>query len=171
MEYDITDTIADFVRKDDSNFERELEEQEAALRRLKCINPYYGDWLDMGVDLLFSIFKLEDHAFARRVPELAHLSKSTRRRFLKHLETHLRDCDPCALKRRYALALDASIEKACCDNGKLLIQQLEEELRDSSSHVDEPTESYLCASTTAIDTSGARQSRYQYRQHFRRDTH
>ena len=170
MEYDITSTVASLVRKANSNFEQELKEQEEALRCLECTNPYYGEWLDMGVELLFSTFELEDHDFARQLPELAHLSKSARREFLKHIETHLCECDHCALKQQYELALDAKIEEACSDNKELLIQQLEEELRNSNSHIDEKPESYFCASTSGGDTSGARQPHYQY-PHPRRDGH
>lgn len=136
MEYDITDTIAILVRKADSNFERELEEQEEVLRDLKCSNPYYGEWLDMGFELLSSIFDLEDLDFARELPDLAHLSKSARGQFLRHIETHLRQCEHCALKQQYDLALNVRIEEACSDNRELLIQQLEEELRDSKPHID-----------------------------------
>lgn len=125
MEDDIRDTIAKLVRKADSNFERELEEQEKALRAVKCINPDYGEWLDMGVELLFSIFRLEGQAFARQLPELAHLSKSARDQFVEHLKAHLRDCDHCALKQQYELALNASIEAVCRDNRELLLEQLE----------------------------------------------
>lgn len=125
MEDDIRDTIAKLVRKADSNFERDLEQQEEALRAVKCINPYYGEWFDMGVELLFSIFRLEDHAFARQLPELAHLSKSARDQFFQRLKAHLRDCDHCALQQQYELALNASIETVCRDNRELLLEQLE----------------------------------------------
>ena len=170
MEDDITSTIASLVRKANSNFERELKEQEETLRGLECINPYYGEWLDMGVELLFSIFELEDNDFARQLPELAHLSKSARRQFLKHIEAHLRECDHCALVQQYQVTLNAKIEEACIDNRELLIQQLEEELRNSNSHVDEKPRSYLCASTSVGNTSGARPPHYQY-PHPLRDGH
>jgi hypothetical protein len=83
----------------------------------------------MGVELLFSIFELEDHDFARQLPELAHMSTSARRQFLKHIETHLHECDHCALRQQYERSLNARIEEACSDNRELLIKQLEEELR------------------------------------------
>jgi len=171
VEYDITSTIASLVRKANSDFEREQKEQEEALRCLECTNPYYGEWLDLGVELLFSIFELEDDDFARQLPELAHLSKSARHQFLKHIEAHLCECDHCALEQQCELALDAKIEEACSDNRELLIQQLEEELRDSNFDIDEKPESYFCASTSAGDTSGARPHRYQYPQPPRRDGH
>ena len=132
MEYDITDTIAILVRKAASNFEQELEKYEEALRGLECINLYYGEWLEMGVELLFSIFELEDPDFARQIPELAHMSKSARGQFLKHIETHLHECDHCALRQQYERSLNARIEETCSDNRELLIQQLEEELRGST---------------------------------------
>ena len=169
MEYDIRSTIAKLVRKANSNFERELKEQEEALRCLECINPYYGEWLDMGVELLISIFELDDHDFARQLPEMAHLSKSARRQFLKQIEAHLCECDHCALQQQYELALNSQIEEACSDNRELLIQQLEEELRNSNLLIDEKPDSYLCA-CSAADTSGAQPPRYQYRQP-RRDGH
>jgi len=131
MEHDITDTIAILVRKADSNFEQELEKHEEALRGLKCINLYYGEWLEIGVELLFSIFELDDDDFARQFPELVHMSKSARGQFLKHIETHLQDCRHCALRQQYERSLNARIEEACSDNRELLIQQLEEELRSS----------------------------------------
>ena len=171
MEYDFTSTLAELVRKANSNFERELKEQEKTLRGLECTNPYYGEWLDMGVELLFSIFELEDHDFARQLPELAHLSKSARRQFLKHIETHLCECEHCALEQQYELALNEKIEEACSENRELLIQQLEEELRNSNSVIDESPVSYFCASSSAGDSSGARSPRYQYRQNPRRDGH
>ncbi len=101
MEYDITNTVAKLVRKTNSNFERELKDQEETLRGLECTNLYFAEWLAMGVELLFSIFELEDHDFARQLPKLAHLSKSARRQFLKHVEAHLRECEHCALKQHY----------------------------------------------------------------------
>ena len=171
MEYDIADTLAELVRKADSNFDHELKEQEKTLRCLECTNPYYGEWLDMGVGLLFSIFELEDHDFVRQLPELAHLSKLARRQFLKHIEAHLCECEQCALKQQYELTLNERIEEACSDNRELLIQQLEEELRNSNSHIDEPPESYFCASTSSGENSGARPPGYQYRQNPRRDGH
>lgn len=162
MEYDITSILAHLVRKANSNFERELEEQEKTLRGLECTNPYYGDWLDMGVELLFSIFELEDYDFARQLPELAHLSKPARCQFLEHVEAHLCECDYCALKQEYELALNSKIEEACNDNRELLIQQLEEELRSANSPIDGKPKSYFCASTPAGNTSGAQPPRYQY---------
>lgn len=167
MEHDITDTIAKLVRKADSSFGHELEQQDETLRSLKCINSFYGDWLDMGADLLFSIFKLDDAAFARQLPELAHLSKSARRQFLNRLESHLRDCDHCALRHEYEQSLNASIETVCRDNRELLVQQLKAELGESDSENDDDTESYLPASTPSIAISGVR----QYRQHDRRGGH
>jgi len=136
MEYDIADTIAILVRKANSNFERELEEQEEVLRGLECTNPYYGEWLEMGLELVSSIFDLEDHDFGRELPDLAHLSKSARGQFLRHIETHLHQCAHCAFREQYELALNARIEEACSDNRELLIQQLEEEMRDSKPYVD-----------------------------------
>jgi hypothetical protein len=171
MKYDIAETLAELVRKANSNFDRELEEQEKTLRCRECINPYYGEWLDMGVALLFSIFELEDHDFARQLPELAHLSRTARRQFLKHIEAHLYECEHCALKQQYELSLNEKIEEACSDNRELLIQQLEEELRTSDSHIDKPPRSYFCASNSAGETSGARPPRFQYRQNPRRDGH
>jgi hypothetical protein len=171
MEYDIADTLAELVRKANSNFDRELKEQEKTLRCRECINPHYGEWLDMGVALLFSIFELEDHDFARQLPELAHLTKSARRQFLKHIEAHLCECEHCALKQQYELSLNKKIEEACSDNRELLIQQLEEELRNSDSHIDAPPASYFCASSSAGETSEARPPRFQYRQNPRRDGH
>ncbi|HKP83169.1 MAG TPA: hypothetical protein VJT69_14155 [Pyrinomonadaceae bacterium] len=168
MKYDIRSTIAHLVRKANSNFERELKEQEEVLRGLECTNPYYGEWLDMGVELLISIFKLEDHDFARQLPEMAHVSKSDRHQFLKQIEAHLCECDHCALKQQCELDLNSKIEEACSDNRELLIQQLEEELRNSNLVIDEKPESYLCA--CSADTSGAQPPRYQYRQP-RRDGH
>ena len=134
MEYDITDAVAILVRKADSNFERELEEQEAVLRGLECTNPYYGEWLDMGSELLFSIFDLGDRDFVRQLPDLAHLSRSGRRQFIQHVEEHLRQCERCAVKQQYDVALNAEIEEVCSDNKELLIKQLEEELGASKAH-------------------------------------
>src|SRR6185312_12558157 len=121
MEYDITDTIADLVRKADPNFDREQKERDEALRSLECTNAYYGEWLDMGVELLFSTFELEDHDFARELPELAHLSKASRRQFLEEVTLHLHDCDHCALRQQHESALTQTIEQACSDNRELLI--------------------------------------------------
>lgn len=148
MDHDITDTIASLVRKANSSFERELKEQKEALRCCKCTNPSYGNWLDMGVELLFSTLELEDYDFARQLPELAHLSKSERHQFSKQIEAHLYECDHCALKQQHEFALNERIDEACSDNRELLIQQLEEELRDANSEIDETRSSYSCTSTT-----------------------
>ncbi|SRR6266446_6625063 len=130
MEYDITDTIANFVREADSDFEQQMEEHARALRRISCINPFYGRWAEMGVEYLLSAFELEDRDFAARLPALAHLTKSARRRFLKRMEDHLHDCRHCALKHQYELDLNVRIERACRENSDALLQKLRVKMPD-----------------------------------------
>jgi hypothetical protein len=125
MEYDITHTIANFVREADSNFEQQQEEHSQALSRNSCINPFYGRWVEMGVEFLFSVFELEDRDFAARLPALARLTKSGRRRFLKRVEDHLHACHHCALKKEHELNLNARIERAFQENSRALLEQLE----------------------------------------------
>lgn len=124
MEYDITITIAHFVREADSDFQRQMEEQAQALGRISCIDPFYGCWVEMGVEFLFAAFQLEERDFATRLPALAHLTKSARQRFLKRMQGHLHECRHCALKHRHELDLNARIEQACRENSDALLQQL-----------------------------------------------
>jgi len=171
MQYDVTDTLAKLVRRADSNFDQEIEEQDEVLRGLKCTNPYFREWLKIGVELVFSIFELEDDDFAQELPELAHMSKTARRRFRKHLEAHIRNCDHCALKQQNEMALNAKIKEAISDNRELLLTQLQEELCDSNSQIPDTVESYLCAPTRVTNTAGTRLARFQYRQHPKGDGH
>ena len=124
MEYDIRNTIANFVRKADPLFEKHREEREQRLRRTGCINPHLGRWMDIGVEFLFSVLKLEDRDFKVRLPSLAHLSKPGRRRFLKLLQDHVQVCRHCALKLEDQLDLNSRIELAFQDNSQFLLGQL-----------------------------------------------
>ena len=124
MEYDIRDTIANFVRKADPDFEKHKEEREQGLRRTSCINPNLGRWMDIGIEFLFSVLVLEDRDFTVRLPILAHLSKTGRRRFLKLLKDHVDVCRHCALKHEYELDLNARIERTFQENSQFLLEQL-----------------------------------------------
>ena len=124
MEYDIRDTIANFVRKADPDFEKHKEEQEQGLRRTSCINPRLGRWLDIGIEFLFSVLELEDRDFTVRLPVLAHLTKAGRRRFLKLLKDHVQVCRHCGLKHEHELDLNARIEQTFQENGQFLLRQL-----------------------------------------------
>jgi hypothetical protein len=125
MEYDITDTIANFVREAEPDFDQQMEVQAEALSLLCCVNIFYGRWVEMGVEFLFSALELEDRDFATRLPELAHLNKPARRQFLEQMKDHLRDCQYCALQHKHELDLDARIEKAFQENTRSLLQQLQ----------------------------------------------
>ena len=127
MEYDITATIANFVRKADPGFEQQMEEQAQALRLLCCVNIFYGRWVEMGVEFLFSALELEDRDFATRLPALAHLTKPARSRFLQEMKSHLHACQYCALKHKHEIELNARIEKAFQENSRSLLQQLQAE--------------------------------------------
>ena len=124
MEYDIRDTIGNFVRKADPDFEKHKEEREQGLGRTTCINPNLGRWMDMGIEFLFSVLVLEDRDFTVRLPILAHLSKTGRRRFLKLLKDHVHVCRHCALKHEYELDLNARIELTFQENSQFLLEQL-----------------------------------------------
>jgi len=124
MEYDIRDTIANFVRKSDPDFERHKEEREQGLRRTSCINSNLGRWMDIGIEFLFSVLELDDRDFTVRLPILAHFTKTDRRRFLRLLQEHVQVCHHCALKHEDELDLNARIERACQDNSQLLLQEL-----------------------------------------------
>ncbi len=128
MEYDITGTIASRALKADASFERHMEEQEETLGRIKCINSFYGRLIELGVELLFSLFDLEDRDFAVRLPALAHLDKAGRQQFLKDTERHLEECEHCAIAYQHELDINARIEEACCENRESLIEQLEEQM-------------------------------------------
>jgi hypothetical protein len=123
MEYDIRDTIADFVRKADPDFEKHKEQREQGLGRTSCIHPNLGRWMDIGIEFLFSVLELEDRDFAIRLPILAHLSKTGRRGFLKLLKDHVHACRHCALKHKYELDLNERIEQAFQENSQFLLQQ------------------------------------------------
>lgn len=125
MEYDITHTIANFVREADSNFEQQQEEHTQALSRNSCINPFYGRWVEMGVEFVFSVFELEDPDFAARLSALAHITKPARRRFLAHMKGHLHACRHCALKHKHELDLNARIERAFQENSRSLLHELQ----------------------------------------------
>ena len=93
MEYDITQTIADLVHAANPDLEQLQAERSARLSQIPCIDLTCGRWVDIGVELLFSLFELEDQDFAARLPELSHLSRKDRRRFLKHMGAHLVACE------------------------------------------------------------------------------
>ena len=124
MKNDISGNIANFVIEADPDLLQEMEKQKQHLRRLKCSNPFFGGWVEMGIDYLFSVFELEDRDFAARLPALAHLNKSARRQFIKRMERHLHDCEHCALKRQHELDLNARIEESCRENRQALLEQL-----------------------------------------------
>ena len=124
MKNDISGNIANFVIEADPDLLQEMEKQKQHLRRLKCSNPFFGGWVEMGIEYLFSVFELEDRDFAARLPALAHLNKSARRQFIKRMEQHLHDCEHCALKRQHELDLNARIEESCRENRQALLEQL-----------------------------------------------
>ena len=128
MESDIMGNIAHHVLTEGSSFEQHLEEQAEIQRRLKCINPFYGRLIERGVELLFSLFDLDDRDFAVRLPALAHVDRRGRQQFLGVLERHLDECEHCAITYQNELDLNARIEQACCDNRNSLLDQLEEEV-------------------------------------------
>ena len=131
MEYDITGNIANLVINADPQLVQKIEEHKRTLRRLGCKNPFFGGWVEMGVEYLFSVFDLEDRYFAARLPALAHLNKPARRQFIKNMESHLHDCEHCALKHQHELDLNARIEEACRGNRDTLLDQLGAEIPDS----------------------------------------
>ena len=124
MANDISGNIANFVIEKDPDLVREMEKQKQHLRRLKCSNPFFGGWVELGIEYLFSVFELGDREFASRLPALAHLNKSARRQFIKGMEQHLRDCEHCALKHKHELDLNARIEESCRENRQALLEQL-----------------------------------------------
>lgn len=124
MKHDITGNIADFVIEANPDLVGEMEKQKQHLRQLECCNPFYGGWVEMGIEYLFSVFELEDPDFAARLPAVAHLNKSSRRDFIKGMKRHLRDCEHCALKHQHELEVNARIEESCRENRQSLIEQL-----------------------------------------------
>lgn len=126
MEYDITDTIANFVIEADPTFEQQMEEQARQLRAIGCINPFYGRWVKAGIEFLFSVLDLEDRDFVGRIPALGHLGKIDRQRFLHRMEDHLRDCSHCALEYEIEKSMNASIENIFQGNSDTLLQLLQE---------------------------------------------
>jgi len=124
MEYDIRSTIANIVRKADPQFEKHRKEREDRLRRVGCINPNLGRWMDVGIEFLFSVLELEDRDFKVRLPILAHLNKTSRRRFLRLLQEHVQVCRHCALKHEDEMDLNARIERAFQDNSQSLLEEL-----------------------------------------------
>lgn len=128
MKHDITGNIANFVVEADPDLVQELEKQKQHLRRLNCNNLFYGGWVEMGIEYLFSVFELEDRDFAARLPALAHLNQSARRQFISRMKDHLRDCEHCALKHQHELELNARIEESCRENRQALLEQLGEKI-------------------------------------------
>ncbi len=124
MEYDIRDAIANFVRNADPDFEKHREEQQQLLRRSSCINQKLGRWVDVGVEFLFSVLELEDEQIVIRLPVLAHLNKTDRRRFVRLLQDHIQVCRNCALKHEDELRLNSQIERAFQPNNKFLLEEL-----------------------------------------------
>lgn len=124
MKNDITGNIANFVVEADPDLLQEMEKQKQHLRRLKCSNPFFGGWVEMGIQYVLSVFELEDRDFAARLPALAHLNKPARRQFIKRMERHLHDCEHCALKHQHELDLNARIEESCRENRQALLEQL-----------------------------------------------
>src|ERR671927_223566 len=108
MEYDITGNIAHDVVTG-NGFEQYMEEQGETERLLKCINPFYGRLIEKGVELLLSLFDLDDRDFAVRLPALAHVDKRDRQQFLGAVEHHLEECEHCAKTYQNELDLNARI--------------------------------------------------------------
>lgn len=128
MEYDIrniTDAIADIVRKENPDLDQLTNEQKQALLWTSCINPTYGRWIDIGVDFIFSALDLEDREFANRFPSLGNLSKTARQDLLKRLQDHIQSCRHCAIKHDHEMELNALIDRALDDNGNHIPDQLQ----------------------------------------------
>lgn len=127
MEYDITDTIANFVRGAGSNFDQQMKEQAHRLRLVSCTNPAYGRWVDVGIEFLFSALELEDGDFAVRIPALVDLNKSDRRQFRERMQDHLETCGHCALKHEYERDLNARIQETFQEHRGCLLRQLRQD--------------------------------------------
>jgi hypothetical protein len=118
MEYDIrniTDSIAEIIRKDNPDLDQLTNEQSQALLWTSCINPTYGRWIDIGVDLIFSALDLEDSAFADRFPSLSNLSKTARQDLIKRLQDHIQSCRHCSIKHDQEMELNTLIDRALED--------------------------------------------------------
>jgi hypothetical protein len=124
MEYDITHTIAKFVREADAQLATHQEPPALDLTAAACINWTYGRWVDLGIEYLLSVFVLDDEDFVVRLPILAHLKKAERQRFARGLTDHLHACSYCARKHKEELAMNARIESALQDNSDMLLRQL-----------------------------------------------
>ena len=131
MEHDITHTIANLVHEADPNFEQQMEEHAQELRAISCINPFYGHWVKVGVEFLFSALDLEDRDFVAHVPALAHLTKIDRQRFLHRMEDHLQACSHCALEYEIEKNLNGRIENAFEENSHFLLGMLQERTPNS----------------------------------------
>ena len=123
MEYDITETIAKHVR-DEADFDQQAEEHAEALRQVCCTDPSLGQWIELGIEFVFSALALDDREFASRLPALADLNKPARQEFLTNLKHHLRECRSCTINDEIERDLNARIERACRENSASLLKQL-----------------------------------------------
>jgi len=127
MEYDITDTIANFVRGTGPGFDEQMKEQARRLGLVSCTNPAYGRWVDIGIEFLFSALELDDRDFGVRLPALADLNKSDRRQFRERMQEHIESCGHCALKHEYESNLNARIEETFQEHRSSLLRELRQD--------------------------------------------
>lgn len=128
MKSDIADIIAELVRQTNPDVDSRIAYHAEALSEVKCTRPLIGRWIDScDVEYLLSALDLADEDFASRFPVASSVKASDRRRMAAAIESHLCECQHCALKRGYELELDGRIEQACIQNRDLLLQILEEE--------------------------------------------
>ena len=124
MDYDITDTIADFVRATNPELVERDKQQSKLLDGLNCINPFYGQWIEMGVEYSLSIFELDDQDLAVRFPELAQQTRPARAQLLLGMKKHFECCPRCELIRKSETDLNSGIEKTLNENRESLLQEL-----------------------------------------------
>lgn len=132
MKAEITEVIADLVRRSNPEFDSRLEAQAKTLEEIECINPLLGQWIDTNdVKYLLSVFALKGEDFAAKFPAMAHIPEQDRQQVIAALETHMELCPHCSLKREYDLELDDQIKQVCQENDALLLQLLDEESEES----------------------------------------
>lgn len=139
MKSDIADIIAELVRQNNPDVDSRIAYQAEALSEIKCTRPLIGRWIDScDVEYLLSALDLADEDFASRFPASASVKAPERRRMAAAIESHLCECQHCALKRGYELELDGRIEQECIQNRDLLLQILKDERADAAEAGERP---------------------------------
>ncbi len=115
-EKDLIAFLSGLIIEKDADVPHRLEDQDAALRELKCTNPAVGSWIDAcDFPFLIETLLLSVAVFSQEFPNVK-LTAEERREFANALEAHCESCAHCHLKRAYDIELQARVRKVFVEN-------------------------------------------------------